>query len=62
MSCCVVEMCFLERVDDILNVCTAFSCAAEITAYVDCAIADSRERCRRAVAECGIPPNLLGFD
>ena len=60
-SCCVVNMCSLERVDDILNVCTALACGDVIQAYADCAIADSRARCRREIADCGLPPTLLGF-
>ncbi len=60
-SCCVVHMCSLTEVDEILNVCTALACGDEIQAYADCAIADSRARCRRAIADCGLPPTLLGF-
>lgn len=61
VSCCVVDMCSLEQVDDILNVCTALACGDVIQAYADCAIADSRARCRREIADCGLPPTLLGF-
>ncbi|NOY91993.1 MAG: hypothetical protein GXP55_12420 [Deltaproteobacteria bacterium] len=61
VSCCVVNMCSLERVDEILNVCTALACGDVMQPYVDCAIADSRARCRRAIADCGLPPTLLGF-
>ena len=60
-SCCVVNMCALTRVDDILDVCTALACGDVIQAYADCAIADSRARCRREIADCGLPPTLLGF-
>ena len=60
-SCCVVHMCSLTQVDEILNVCTALACADELQSYADCAIADSRARCRREIANCGLPPTLLGF-
>lgn len=60
-SCCVVNMCSLTEVDEILDVCTALACGDEIQAYADCAVADSRARCRRAIADCGLPPTLLGF-
>jgi len=60
-SCCVVNMCALEQVDEILNICTALACGDVMQPYVDCAIADSRVRCRRAIADCGLPPTLLGF-
>ncbi len=62
VSCCIVESCAATTIDDVLNVCTALSCEDVFTRYADCAIARAAERCRRAVADCGLPPNLLGLD
>lgn len=62
VSCCIVGNCGASEIDDVLNVCTAIACETEFQRYADCAIGRARLECRMAVAECGLPPNLLGLD
>ncbi len=62
VSCCIVESCAATVIDDVLNVCTAIACEEPFTRYADCAIGRRADPCREAIAECGLPPTLLGLD
>ncbi|MCA9605968.1 MAG: hypothetical protein KC619_10260 [Myxococcales bacterium] len=62
VSCCIVDNCAATVIDDVLNVCTALACDAPFNRYADCAVTRTADRCRRAVARCGLPPTLLGLD
>lgn len=62
VSCCIVDNCAATVIDDVLNVCTALACDEPFARYADCAVSRAAERCRRAVAQCGLPPTLLGLD
>lgn len=60
--CCAARSCGIERAEDVLNACTVVTCFDELDTYADCAVRRADLRCREAIAECGLPPTLLGLD